>query len=523
MRYLKNDSLNLLTIITFSSLLYLPFLGEPGFSGTSEFLYATVSKEMLLGGHWVVPYFNGEAYYNKPPLFFWVVALLSKVAGEVTEVTARLPSAFSAIGTVLVTYFLGKNLFGPRAGLLAALMLACSPKFHVFARVARLDAMYTFFITCALASFYYGYTHKQRIYLLLSGFAMGLAALTKGPLSLPFPAASIFLYLAYSRDLRFLLRKDFFLSVILLLIPLLAWTVPAYIEGGKDYSSGFLSENISRYTTGRSRELIRALGYMGDLFIGLAPWAFFFPLIVYNYFSRRDKREEMVFPLIWVAVIFLGFFLCLIRRSSYILPSYPAFCIVIAHFFDTHIPEGKLMKWPDVRTFGLCLIAILIGLITGKIANNPTVGTNYIIAVTFISIAFFATLVILSIRSNSFYPFFLSCLISLSICAISQVFYFLPSISYLLSTRDLCKEVNGLVDNGARLYIYRESNSRYSFYTNNKISIIGNKDDLMRLLNSSERSYCIIRLKDYKSLNKNFSSLHAIELGSDNRYLLLFN
>ncbi|MFQ5957344.1 MAG: ArnT family glycosyltransferase, partial [Candidatus Brocadiales bacterium] len=91
--------------------LYIPNLGGRDLWCGRETLYAEIARETLLDGHWFVPYFNGEIYYNKPPLYFWLIALVSIPVGDVTEFTLRLPSALSALGTVLVVYFLGKRLY----------------------------------------------------------------------------------------------------------------------------------------------------------------------------------------------------------------------------------------------------------------------------------------------------------------------------------------------------------------------------------------------------------------------------
>ena len=38
--------------------------------------YAQVAREMLGTGEWVVPHLNGQVYTEKPPLYFWLIALI---------------------------------------------------------------------------------------------------------------------------------------------------------------------------------------------------------------------------------------------------------------------------------------------------------------------------------------------------------------------------------------------------------------------------------------------------------------
>ncbi len=138
--------------------LYIPALGGRDLWCGRETLYAEIARETLINGHWFVPYFNGEIYYYKPPLYFWLIALVSIPAGDITEFTLRLPSALSALGTVLLTYFLGRRLYGARTGFIAGVILASSPGFHKYACVAKLESPLALFITSSIAAFYLGLT-----------------------------------------------------------------------------------------------------------------------------------------------------------------------------------------------------------------------------------------------------------------------------------------------------------------------------------------------------------------------------
>src|SRR5438045_4032698 len=92
----------------------------------NETLRAIIAREMLRTGNWIVPTLYGEPLFTKPPGMYVAIALCSWPFGEVTELTARLPSALAATITVFLFYWCFRRHFGRAAGLVAALILPAS-------------------------------------------------------------------------------------------------------------------------------------------------------------------------------------------------------------------------------------------------------------------------------------------------------------------------------------------------------------------------------------------------------------
>ncbi len=97
---------------------------------------------------WVTPYFNGRLFGHKPPLMYWCQIAAYHLLGT-TEFAARFFSAVFGIGTMLLTYELGRFLFNRRVGLWAAIVLGSCVNFALIARAATPDVHLTFF--CSLA------------------------------------------------------------------------------------------------------------------------------------------------------------------------------------------------------------------------------------------------------------------------------------------------------------------------------------------------------------------------------------
>src|SRR5437763_3340633 len=92
------------------ALAYLPQLGVRDLR-LEEGRRAQPALEMLRSGDFITPRLYGEPYLNKPPLFFWVVAVNAKVQGEINNLTTRIPSVLAVLGGwFLVLLFAGNEL-----------------------------------------------------------------------------------------------------------------------------------------------------------------------------------------------------------------------------------------------------------------------------------------------------------------------------------------------------------------------------------------------------------------------------
>ena len=79
-----------------------------------------------------------DVYLNKPPLFFWTVALFALPFHAVTDANAPIASIVSALVGLLAVFAIGRLLWGAAVGLASALVLATSP-FYFFMAHKVLD------------------------------------------------------------------------------------------------------------------------------------------------------------------------------------------------------------------------------------------------------------------------------------------------------------------------------------------------------------------------------------------------
>ena len=77
---------------------------------------ALVTFEMMQNGDMMKPYLHGHPYFNKPPLYNWVLAFFFTAFGSMSEWVLRLPGVLSLVLTSLVFYLVGRPYLGVRCG-----------------------------------------------------------------------------------------------------------------------------------------------------------------------------------------------------------------------------------------------------------------------------------------------------------------------------------------------------------------------------------------------------------------------
>ena len=158
-----------------------------------EVLVLRTAQEMAQRSDWVVPYFNGEPRLNKPPMSYWMTALVAAaddLASRVQPWHGRLVSLLAGLGLVALAWLGGVRLFGDRAtALWAAALTATTAGWFSYTHDARPDMLYALFCSAGFIAFVLAreaVSGRLRTGpCLLMWAAYGLATLTKGP-QLPF-------------------------------------------------------------------------------------------------------------------------------------------------------------------------------------------------------------------------------------------------------------------------------------------------------------------------------------------------
>ncbi|PYN19359.1 MAG: hypothetical protein DMD99_25515 [Candidatus Rokuibacteriota bacterium] len=324
--------------------LAMPFL-DP-----DEGLYATIAQEMVRGGDWVMPHANGLPYLEKPPLYFWLTSLTFGLIGP-SEWATRLWAALGALGTVLLTWRIGRRLYGARAGLLAGLVMATVVGNALYVRKASTDQLFVLCLTLAM----YGFLRdaeradRGRARFLLFYLGVALAVLAKGLIGM-FPVLIVGLGMAVVRglawrDLNAVRGAALFAAVAGPWHALVAWRSPSLFEFYVLDAHLLRLLNARRYV--EADVPISTLAFFVASFIWAFPWSVFTMARSEPDPSPRARWRPVI--VLWLLVVVGLFALSRFKHEYYALPAFPALAVLVG------------AAWASGRDIGRWLVIGLLG------------------------------------------------------------------------------------------------------------------------------------------------------------------
>jgi 4-amino-4-deoxy-L-arabinose transferase-like glycosyltransferase len=316
----------------FLSLVWLASLASRPLFNPDEARYAEIPREMLSGGDWVIPHLNGLDYIEKPPLQYWATAATYRLLG-VSEFSARLYTALTALATLAVIGFLATRLWGTGAGWRAAAVLAGMFMFVILGQLMTLDMSLTFWMTASLAGFLLAqHAHSaQRGWMVLAWVSAALGVLTKGLIAAAIPAAVLVIYSLCSRDFSPWRKLHLKVGVPLFLAITVPWHALAAQRLNDFLQFFFIREHFARFLTPIA-DRREPWWFFGWVFLaGTVPWTVpALRVILSGWRSASGSFSPSLFLWIWVIFICLFFSISDSKLMPYILPAMPAVAVLIA-------------------------------------------------------------------------------------------------------------------------------------------------------------------------------------------------
>jgi len=344
---LEHTTATLLLVAVTSLVIFLAGSGKVALSDPDESRYALVGWNMLRTGDWLTPQLYHEPYFDKPPLYFWLTALSFKLLGT-TEFAARLVPAVGAMLVVVACYLLALELYGSNCALLAGVALLTTATTLVVSKFLRMDVYLVLWISLTLLAFVKGYKAEgSSRWFLVMYVAAALAMLTKGPVGVLIPFATIGIFLALNGQLSKVLDMKVIAGLAILIVIGCPWFIYMAVEHEQFLRKFFWEQHVQRWAAGKFGHRDNPLMYLAFLIVGFLPWTpLLLPAIVYaareGFGVKRAWQER--FLLIWAGFVVVFFSLGKTKMVNYVLPAFVPLAVLLGRYFQQYLWSDLPMR-----------------------------------------------------------------------------------------------------------------------------------------------------------------------------------
>lgn len=342
---------------------------------------ANVALEMILSKNYSVPTVGGEYYYNKPPLYNWILASLYLLTGSYSEFVTRLPAEipmflFTITIFISVQYFLKDK----RIALVSAMFFMLNGRMLLYdSMLGHIDIFYSWLTFISFMCMFYFYRKQQWFLLFLTTYIItAVTFLCKGLPSIVFQGFSIITLLLYTRNFKKFFSWQHILSGLLCLLIIGAYFFNYSLHNPNlEGYFGTIWDQSSQRTAGRvglaktiKHILMFPVEHLGHLF----PVSLMILFCLHKDFIRGIRRNEF---LKFISLIFLAniwvYWLSPETRPRYLLMLYPLLTIVFSHAYFTYrekFPKlNKVFNTILIILSALVLLAIPAAVIAGKLPS----------------------------------------------------------------------------------------------------------------------------------------------------------
>jgi 4-amino-4-deoxy-L-arabinose transferase-like glycosyltransferase len=464
-------------VIGLAAFLFFFHLGTYGLWEPDEARYAEIAREMLASHNFIVPHLNYVPYIEKPPLLYWLTALAMSLFG-VNEFAARFVNAFAALFGVAATVFFAAKTFDSRRAILAGAVLSTSAIYAVMAQVLTTDMLLTAAMTTAMYAFFLQWRDGGR-WCWIAYIAMGLAALTKGPVGVAIPIVVATIFLWRELDLRGAIHRFHAIPGLIVTAAIAApWFVAVTLLEPGFFDFYFIGEHFRRFFDANYSHDQPIYYYFPIIIGGFLPWTLAVPFIPWRRLTPHPARR---FCLIAGGTVFVLFSLSSAKLVPYILPAIPPLAMVIADGIVTLIDRRTAIDsrrlaalGPLLGIAGAAAIVIAIHAAEFRAPYPAMVRPALNAAGAILVVGGIACFVTFWMRRN---PLGLAAFILTAAAALITVSYGRLMAEPIRSYAQLARTIERLQPD-ARLVCYPRYVQSLPFYCRRRVIIVGDKTEL---------------------------------------------
>lgn len=310
---------------------------------------AVISMEMIFSGDYIHPQLCGWSYYNKPPLFNWVLVFFMKLSGSFSESIVRLPGLLSHLILSIGIYFFTRKYLDDTTALLSSLFYLTAGEILFYGAViaGQIDLFFSLLVFIQITSLFRGLVEKKRRYFLISYLFLGLGILTKGIPSIAFQFLTIGVWYIATRETlgKWSIKSHLYGSLITVLLVGLYFMI-YQLKGGDAaiYLINLFYEAASKsgLEADRSDLLKNLFAFPGAFIKLLLPWIFLLLLWVLPTMRKSILEKPILkYSLIFILSNILLYWFSGYITTRYLFPFVPFLAILAAGTFSVGIKQHR--------------------------------------------------------------------------------------------------------------------------------------------------------------------------------------
>ena len=313
-----------------------------------EALRALVAMEMELSGNYIVPSINGEYYYNKPPLYNWILLLFFKLTGIVSEWTCRLPTVLFLLAYGGSIFYFFKKHFSTKIAFLNALVfITCGRVLFWDSLLGLIDICFSCLMFCLFMVIYHAFEKRNFYSLFIFSYLLtALGFLMKGLPAIVFQSITLFVFFIDKRQFKKLFSLPHILGglVFVIIVGAYYFLYHQYNALENVFSTLFTESSkrtLSHYGIGKT--LLHLFTFPFEMLYHFLPWT----LLVIYFFKKNVHRLILEHPFIrYNALVFLANII-VYWTSPEVYPRYllmlaPLIFSVFIYLHEIHQRENSL-------------------------------------------------------------------------------------------------------------------------------------------------------------------------------------
>lgn len=334
-----------------------------------EALRALVAMDMSFSGNYITPKINGEFYYNKPPLYNWILLLFFNLTGIVSEWSVRFPTViFLLLYGGSIFYFLKKHFSTKIAFLNALVFITCGRVLLWDSILGLIDMCFSWLMFLLFMVVYHQFEKKKFYSLFLVTYLLtALGFMMKGLPAIVFQGTTLLVFFVYKKEFKRLFSLAHILGGLLFLA-----IVGAYYATYHQYNSlenvftTLFNESSKRTVTnyGIEKTLIHLLTFPFEMVYHFLPWSLFI-----IYFLKKEAKKWLFSNefVMYCAIIFLSN-IVVYWTSPEVYPRYLLMLapLIFSVFIYLHFKHKKLntlhFRFLDRLFIGLTAVISIISL-----------------------------------------------------------------------------------------------------------------------------------------------------------------